>query len=280
MRLARVAVLALVTVFTATALSPGAGAGTATAPSSSGQQASPAGSGAPSGSPAGSLRPGPYRLGPGDVLAIGVWGYPDLTSVVEVRPDGYVAFPLVGEVLAEGLTPGELAAVLGEGLRQYVREPRVTVSLQQMRSIQASILGAVRNPGTYPMRYDARVSDLVGRAGGLLDEADPKGAVLTRTRPDGSLTTMRLDLEAILQGASPPPSLAAGDVVYVPPARPAVVLGAVNSPGQFRVRSGMRVLELLAAAGGLQRRADPAGAVLTRHVESASARSFRVNLQD
>ena len=226
------------------------------------------------------VSPTPYRLGPGDVLAISVWGHADLAATVEVRPDGYVAFPLVGELRVDGLTPGQLAQELARRLSEYVREPRVTVSLQQFRTLQASILGAVRAPGTYVLRFDARLPDLLGRGGGLLEEADASAAVLSRTLPDGSTVAIPVDLTAILQGRASAPELASGDVLYVPPARPAVVLGAVNSPGPYPVRPGMRLLDLVAAAGGWSRRADPSGARLIRsEARGSSSQTLSVDLE-
>ncbi len=208
----------------------------------------------------------PYRLAPGDVLSISVWGYPDLAAVVEVRPDGYVSFPLAGDVLAWGLTPPELSLALADRLRQYVKDPKVTTIIQQFRTIRVSIMGAVRNPGTYALRFDARIPELLGRSGGALEEADLAGAVLTRSTADQGTTTLSVDLEAVLRGDSPQASmrLEDGDVLFVPTARPALILGAVQSPGAYPVRPGMRLLDLLAAAGGFSREADVSRVTLTR----------------
>jgi polysaccharide export outer membrane protein len=77
-----------------------------------------------------------YRLGSGDVLNIGVWGYQELQSPeTVVRPDGKIAFPLVGESNANGLTPIELSQKLTLALREYVREPKVTVNVVKFRTL-------------------------------------------------------------------------------------------------------------------------------------------------
>lgn len=76
-----------------------------------------------------------YRLGPGDNLNINVWGLADLSSTVTVRSDGKVAFPLIGEMTVDGLTPAELANILTEKLRYYVKEPIVTVNVVKPRRL-------------------------------------------------------------------------------------------------------------------------------------------------
>jgi protein involved in polysaccharide export with SLBB domain len=63
----------------------------------------------------------------GDLLRISVWREPDLTTTLRVQPDGLISFPLLGNVQATGLTPKKLGAVLTERLRQYVRNPQVSV---------------------------------------------------------------------------------------------------------------------------------------------------------
>lgn len=74
-----------------------------------------------------------YKLGPGDVLQISVWGHEDLSQVVTIRPDGMIGFPLVGEVKAADLTPEELQKKLAEALAEYVRNPQVIVTVKEFR---------------------------------------------------------------------------------------------------------------------------------------------------
>ncbi len=207
----------------------------------------------------------PYRLGPGDVLEISVWGQPDLRAVVEVRPDGYVSFPLAGDVLAEGLTPAQLSQAITERLEDYIRSPQVTVIVQRFRTIRVQALGAVRQPGAYALPPGATLTDLLGMAAGLTEEADPSAAVLSRRTPAGELRQHPVDVEGLLDGrVTDPWTLEDGDVLFVPRGRPALVIGEVRQPGAYMVRPGMRVLDLLAAAGGLTPQAAGEAATLTR----------------
>ncbi|WP_324669260.1 SLBB domain-containing protein [Geochorda subterranea] len=207
----------------------------------------------------------PYRLGPGDVLEISVWGQPDLRAVVEVRPDGYVSFPLAGDVLAEGVSPAELAQSITERLEGYIRSPQVTVIVQRFRTIRVQALGAVRQPGTYALPPGATVTQLLGAAAGLTEEADPSGAVLSRRTASGAIQQHPVDVEGLLDGrVGEVWALQDGDVLFVPRGRPALVIGEVRQPGAYMVRPGMRVLDLLAAAGGLTPQAAGEAATLTR----------------
>ncbi|WP_324716231.1 SLBB domain-containing protein [Carboxydochorda subterranea] len=215
---------------------------------------------------------GPYRLGPGDLLAIGVWGHADLQVTAEVRPDGYVSFPLAGDVLAQGRTPEELGREIASRLGRFVRDPQVTVSVARFRTLKAVILGEVSRPGAYEVPPGARLPDLLGLGGGVLEQADLSNAVLTRRARDGT-RTVPVDLGRVLEGGpgTEAPELEDGDVLYVPRARPAMVLGQVRNPGAHPVRPGMKVAELLALAGGFEDDADPRAARLTRRPGGESA---------
>src|SRR5262245_31576739 len=73
-----------------------------------------------------------YVIGVEDVLSVSVWKEPDLTKQVNVRPDGKISFPLVGDLQASGKTPRQLAATLTESLAKYIKEPIVTVTVEQI----------------------------------------------------------------------------------------------------------------------------------------------------
>jgi polysaccharide export outer membrane protein len=209
-----------------------------------------------SGAPASAQVPGPgaYRLGPGDVLEVSVWGFPDLTRTVAVRPDGRISLPLVGEVQAAGRTADELQRELTRRFALYVRNPQVAVIVREFRRVRVSVLGQVGRPGTFELLPPVRVLDALSSAGGLLESADRKAARLIRA--DG--TVVALDLERAEQGdASQNPLLEMGDTLVVPEDLVGFVfvLGEVNKPGAFRLKGELRVLEALAMAGGLTEKA-------------------------
>lgn len=116
-----------------------------------------------------------YRLGPGDVLNISVWGYEELTlEQTAIRPDGKVSFPIVGDVQAEGLTPGELAVNLTNGLSKYVNNPKVIANVFKFRTTRVYVLGEVPKPGLYELDKRHNLLDAIGAAGGYTKDAAKK----------------------------------------------------------------------------------------------------------
>jgi polysaccharide export outer membrane protein len=121
-----------------------------------------------------------YRIGPEDVLYISVWESKELSLEVVVRPDGMISFPLVQDVVAEGLTAVELADVLHQKLLVYLKEPQVSVILKQVNAPKVFILGNVARPGTYPLRSDMSVLQALSLAGGFTQFASPRNIRIVR----------------------------------------------------------------------------------------------------
>ena len=134
-----------------------------------------------------------YIIGPGDTLHITVWQNPDLSSTVQVRPDGRVSSPLVSGMLAAGLTADQLAAEISKNIAKYVRDPVVTVVVSNFHgalSQQVSIVGAAAKPQSIPYSDKMTLLDAMITAGGLSPYADGNAAVLIR---DGKSYSVHLD---------------------------------------------------------------------------------------
>ena len=134
-----------------------------------------------------------YIIGPGDTLHITVWQNPDLSSTVQVRPDGRISSPLVSGMLAAGLTADQLAADISKDIAKYVRDPVVTVVVSDFHgalSQQVSIVGAAAKPQSIPYRDKMTLLDAMITAGGLSPYANGNAAVLIR---DGKSYSVRLD---------------------------------------------------------------------------------------
>jgi polysaccharide export outer membrane protein len=203
-----------------------------------------------------------YILGPGDVLEVSVWGYPDLTRTVAVRPDGRVSLPLAGEVHAAGLSVAQLTRVLTRAYAEYIREPQVTVIVKEFRRIRASALGQVARPGTYVLAPGSRLLDLLSEAGGLTEAAAPQGQLLVAGR-----SPQPVDLQKVLAGdATANLVLLGGETLVVPEDLTNIVnvLGEVQRPGRYRLKGEVRVLDVLLMAGGLTEKASLGGARLVR----------------
>jgi polysaccharide export outer membrane protein len=113
-----------------------------------------------------------YRLGTGDQLRIIVFAEADLTGPYVVGSQGSVAFPLVGEVQASGLTMQEFTDTLQQQLARYIRQPIVSVEVTNYRPF--FILGEVSRPGTYPYSARLTVQNAVATAGGFSYRANTR----------------------------------------------------------------------------------------------------------
>ena len=115
-----------------------------------------------------------YRIGPEDVIRVSVWENPELTMDVTVRPDGKISFPLIKEIHAADLTPMELSYVITQNLKEYMKDPQVTVILTQTNSQKIYLVGNVLRPGSYALRNEMTVLQALSLAGGFTIFASPR----------------------------------------------------------------------------------------------------------
>jgi len=122
-----------------------------------------------------------YVLGAGDKLRIQVFGEEDLSGEFEIDGSGRLSFPLIGEIVAGGKTVRgmvtELQTRLADG---YLRDPRVSIEVINYRPF--TILGEVRNPGSYPYKNGMSVYEAVGLAGGFTYRADEDEVEIKRDK--------------------------------------------------------------------------------------------------
>ncbi|WP_317623106.1 XrtA/PEP-CTERM system exopolysaccharide export protein [Thiohalomonas denitrificans] len=124
-----------------------------------------------------------YIIGPGDHLEVFVWGNPDLSSTVPVRPDGRITTPLVEDVQASGKSPSELARTMEKRLARYVKHPVVTVTVSQVvgrATEQIRVVGQAVEPRMIPYSEDLTVLDVLIAVGGLTEFAAGNRASIVR----------------------------------------------------------------------------------------------------
>lgn len=166
-----------------------------------------------------------YRINAGDELEIYVWGEERLQRKVKVLPDGTIAFPLVGKIVAQGYMPSEVETLITTGLKDQYRGqvPQVTVSVVQPAGLQFSIMGRVRAPGTFtPGRY-VNVLEALSMAGGPSEFANLDNVVIIRKSGD-DLRTLRVRLAPLFKMGADANDIAranilrieTGDTVIVP----------------------------------------------------------------
>ena len=140
-----------------------------------------------------------YKIGKSDVLEINVWKEEDLTKTVRVRKDGKITMPLLDDVQAAGLTPGELKETIQNGLKDYLDSPTVTVIVQAQESRRYYIIGEVKQTGEFELIKDLSVVQAITKAGGFTEWADKDDILLLR-RNDWGEQRIKVDYDAIVSG--------------------------------------------------------------------------------
>lgn len=162
-----------------------------------------------------------YRIGVDDQLQVSVWRNPELSVSVPVRPDGRISVPLIGDVLAGGRSPEEVARDIEEQLAAYIRDPKVAVILTELRSHEfisrVRVTGAVRTPISIPHRQGMTVLDAVLQAGGVNEFAAANRTRLYRREAEAT-QTLPVRLGAILGSGDLETNIEVrpGDVITVP----------------------------------------------------------------
>lgn len=174
------------------------------------------GSAAPATSPAETSDP-LYIIQPNDILEIFVYKEPELTRKVLVRPDGRISFPLVQDLLAGGLNPGELKAQIETKLQEFLSAPSVTVIVEAIRSYQVFVVGKVQKPGPIVVEKPITVLQALAMAGGFQEYAKESEMSVVRTVGKNS-TVLGFDYREVIKGRRSDQNiyLQSGDVVVVP----------------------------------------------------------------
>lgn len=156
-----------------------------------------------------------YLVGPFDTLQIDVFGVEDLQRQVQVDASGRLTFPLIGVIDAAGQTPMEIADEIEGRLKgRFVRDPQVTVSLEETVSQRITVDGQVAKPGLYPAIGRLTLLRAVATAGGITDDADDEDVVVFR-EVEGQRLVGLYNLEGIRRGNYVDPEVFPNDVVIV-----------------------------------------------------------------
>ena len=166
-----------------------------------------------------------YRINGGDLLHISVYGEQNLDKDVPVQPDGGIAFPLVGNLNARGMTLKELQGKIADNLResQYfpnLTDNEVTVSMVKATGNSVSVVGQVKAPGTFAYDTQLDVMQALSLAGGLTPFASKSKIKILRRDQAGTQTAILFDYSEVEDGEQLDKNilLRGGDVVVVPQA--------------------------------------------------------------
>ena len=159
-----------------------------------------------------------YRISVGDSLAVNVYGHPDVSTTVIVRPDGKITIPVAGDVEVGGSMPEDVAIEIKGSLSDYIRDPIVTVTVASISNAdyqsRVRITGAVTSPQSVPFQNGMTVMDVVLEAGGVNEFANSSRTKLFRKGE--SPKTIRLDRILSGRDLSTNVRLRPGDVISVP----------------------------------------------------------------
>jgi len=240
--------------------------------------------------------PSDYQVGPGDLLTIGVSGTDQLSVSTRISNSGKIRVPRLGVIKAADLTIAQLEAEIARQLREkdLVKQPWVSVRIDQYRAQPVYILGEVMMPGQFVIKKDMYLVDLLTLAGGLNEVATPVGYLYRRQRtgqPAGSSApaeeeAIPIDFRALSEGTKPELNvkMQGGDVLYVPERRKSFyfVVGDVNRPGFFELAPDdgtMRVSQAVAKAGGPMRTAKMSAGTLVRFTPDGAREEFKVDFK-
>ncbi len=159
-----------------------------------------------------------YTIGPQDVLNINVWKEPEISRTVPVRPDGKISLPLVGDIVANGLTPAQLEEKIAEKLSDYVSDPEVTVIVQAINSRKFNMVGQIAAPGTYDLTRRLTVLDAIAQAGGPVDFAKVKKIYILRLLKNGERLRIPFNYKQVIKGKNfhQNVDLEPGDTIVIP----------------------------------------------------------------
>jgi polysaccharide biosynthesis/export protein len=239
-----------------------------------------------------------YSIGAEDIIRVAVLGHEDLTQTVVVQADGTFIYPLIGRVKAADLTPKELerkiTTLLGQG---FVRNPQVTVSVQEYRSKTVFVVGEVSRPGSFPLSGRMTVLELLSKAGptsaagaevvivrpkvavsGPIVPVDLTGAQTTDVSSQADL--IRVNVHDIQMGQLDKNVLIRpNDTVFVTQAPKIFVTGEVRTPGVITFFPGVTVRKAINTAGGFSADAAKGKIRVIREIEGKT-KEVKIDIDD
>ncbi len=139
-----------------------------------------------------------YHIAAGDLVAVSVYGQEGMSARSRVRQDGKISLPFLHEVQAQGYLPQVLAEQIEARLKDYIKAPVVTVTVEESRPLNVPVLGEVARPGQYTLDRGAGILDALAAAGGLTEFAHRDRIFLLRRQP--GLVRIRSTFAALSRG--------------------------------------------------------------------------------
>ena len=248
-----------------------------------------------------------YRIGPNDLIDIKVENMPELTQAWRVTASGTFLLPYIGRVTAAKKTTEELALLIADKLKgDYLKEPRVTVSVKEYNSRSFFIQGSVKNPGVFQIEGRPTMLELLTLAGGLTEKHGATAYILRKIKapaskdPEiGKTTTGNGEKSETEPGSEQTPKyelksaningllkgrfdqdvlLEAGDIVNIPNSDVFFVAGEVNAPGSFSLADGTTLRQAISLAQGTNYKAALNKGIIFRENSSGHREELNVDI--
>lgn len=210
-----------------------------------------------------------YRVGGYDVIDIMIYEEEDLSrKALQVSADGYITFPLIGQIEVDKLTTAEIGKLIASRLarEQFLLDAHVSVMVADYKSKRVLVLGTVNEPGSYALQARERVLDALSKAGGIWrrtgisgkssGSAGKKGLIIRTQSPDTpqeSKIVINVDLKGLLEDGDQTANLYMQDkdVLFIPAAENFYIIGQVKEPGSFALTDReITLVEAISRAGG------------------------------
>jgi protein involved in polysaccharide export with SLBB domain len=191
-----------------------------------------------------------YVLGPGDDLAINVWGAVDSTLIRTVDRNGRIVLPKVGDLRIWGLTFSQADRLIRDELSRFFRGFQTSVTMGRLRTVSVHVVGEVCQPGVYTLSSLATVTNALYSAGGPTKLGSLREVRLLRS----NIQVARIDLYDFLQRGDRARDyrLESGDTIFVPTVGDVVaVSGEVKRPAIYEILAGTRLADVVAMSGGV-----------------------------
>ena len=204
------------------------------------------------------------RLGSGDLIEVSVYNVPELTTKVRVGNSGDVYLPLIDYVHVGDLTVEEAQSLIQKRFADggFVRNPHVTIFVDESSSQGITVLGDVGKPGIYPNVGDHKLYELISEAGGFTATAGRRVSIIRRNQAEPIHLNLPRNLADDLSGNV---EIMPGDTITVPRAPIVYVVGDVGRPSGLLIDNGsLTVLQALALAGGANKTAKMGGVRIIR----------------
>ncbi len=230
------------------------------------------------------VSPADYVVGPADLLEVKIFEAERLSDSVRVSSTGKVTLPLVGAVDVTGLTARETEIKIESLYKQkgFIRDPHVSVFVEEYKSKQVSVIGAVNSPGTYELLGRQTLLEALALSEGLSADAG-RSAYITRILQNGERQSFVVDVDSLIVNYNPELNIPIepGDIIFVPKSGNIFLEGAVANTGAVPIKQGRTTLsQAVAMSGGLASFAQPNDIKIIRYLGNGQREIIQANLKD